>query len=81
LDSLTDDELRSASKARGMKAAFGEGARDYMRRQMQVRRVHLFQVERVVMQAFWLRPAVAAWHRQGCIAIRMHHDLCCLLAC
>jgi hypothetical protein len=37
LDSLTDDELRSASKARGMKAAFGEGARDYMRRQMQVR--------------------------------------------
>lgn len=36
LDSLTDDELRSASKARGMKAAFGEGGRGYMTRQMQV---------------------------------------------
>ncbi|WIA07926.1 hypothetical protein OEZ85_007404 [Tetradesmus obliquus] len=35
LDSLTDDELRSASKARGMKAAFGEGGRAYMTRQMQ----------------------------------------------
>jgi hypothetical protein len=41
LDSLTDDELRSASKARGMKAAFGDGARDYMKRQMQVRNEQL----------------------------------------
>ena len=37
LDSLTDDELRTAVKARGMKAAFGEGAGAFMRRQMQAR--------------------------------------------
>lgn len=37
LDSLTDDELRTACKVRGMKAAYGEGAGVYMRRQMQVR--------------------------------------------
>jgi hypothetical protein len=28
-----------------MKAAFGEGAREYMRRQMQVRRAHLCRTE------------------------------------
>lgn len=38
LDSLTDDELRTACKARGLKAAYGEGAASYMRKQMQVRR-------------------------------------------
>lgn len=36
LDSLTDDELRTACKARGLKAAYGEGAGSYMRKQMQV---------------------------------------------
>ncbi len=36
LDSLTDDELRTACKARGLKAAYGEGATMYMRKQMQV---------------------------------------------
>lgn len=35
LDSLTDEELRTACKVRGMKAAYGEGAGVYMRRQMQ----------------------------------------------
>lgn len=35
LDSLTDDELRTACKARGLKAAYGEGAASYMRKQMQ----------------------------------------------
>ncbi len=34
LESLTDDELRSSCKTRGMKAAYGSGARDYMMRQM-----------------------------------------------
>lgn len=34
LDTLTDEELRSACKARGMKAVFGEGAPPYMRHQM-----------------------------------------------
>lgn len=38
LDSLTDDELRTACKARGLRAAYGEGAASYMRKQMQVRR-------------------------------------------
>lgn len=38
LDSLTDDELRTACKARGLKAAYGEGAGSYMRKQMQVGR-------------------------------------------
>jgi LETM1 and EF-hand domain-containing protein 1 len=36
LDSLTDDELRTACKARGLKAAYGEGATMFMRKQMQV---------------------------------------------
>lgn len=36
LESLTDEELRTACKARGLKAAFGEGAGSYMRKQMQV---------------------------------------------
>jgi hypothetical protein len=61
LDSLTDDELRSASKARGMKAAFGEGARDYMRRQMQVRRAHQFQIERFF-------ASILAQTSRGCLA-------------
>ncbi len=39
LDSLTDDELRTACKARGLKAAYGEGATMYMRKQMQVGRL------------------------------------------
>ena len=34
LGSLSDDELRSACRARGMRAPFGEGARLYMERQM-----------------------------------------------
>lgn len=36
LEQLTDDELRSACKTRGMKAAFGPGAAPYMRKQLQV---------------------------------------------
>jgi hypothetical protein len=36
LDSLTVDELRAACKTRGLKAAYGEGAGTYMRKQMQV---------------------------------------------
>jgi LETM1 and EF-hand domain-containing protein 1, mitochondrial len=35
LGSLSDDELRSACRARGMRAPFGEGARLYMERQME----------------------------------------------
>ncbi|KAL4423518.1 hypothetical protein ABPG77_003651 [Micractinium sp. CCAP 211/92] len=34
LDSLTVDELRQACRARGMRAPFGEGAADFMRRQL-----------------------------------------------
>ena len=34
LDSLTEEELRSACRARGMRAPFGEGAVRFMRRQM-----------------------------------------------
>jgi hypothetical protein len=36
LDSLTVEELRAACKTRGLKAAYGEGAGTYMRKQMQV---------------------------------------------
>lgn len=36
LDNLTPDELRSAIKARGMRAMFGPGAEVAMRQQMQV---------------------------------------------
>lgn len=36
IESLTDDELRSACKVRGMKAAFGPGATMYMRNHLQV---------------------------------------------
>lgn len=34
LESLTDDELRSASRARGMPAPFGRGCTSYMQNQM-----------------------------------------------
>lgn len=34
LESLTEDELRQACRARGMRAPFGEGAADFMRRQL-----------------------------------------------
>lgn len=34
LDNLTEEELRSASRARGMRAPYGEGAVAFMRRQM-----------------------------------------------
>ena len=34
IDSLTEEELRSASRARGMRAPFGEGAANFMRRQL-----------------------------------------------
>lgn len=34
LDSLTEDELRQACRARGMRAPFGEGAAEFMRRQL-----------------------------------------------
>lgn len=36
LENLTGDELRTACKTRGMKAAYGDGAIMYMRKQMQV---------------------------------------------
>jgi LETM1 and EF-hand domain-containing protein 1 len=35
LDSLSEDELRSACRARGMRAPYGQGAIGFMRRQMQ----------------------------------------------
>eukprot|EP01025_Chloroclados_australasicus_P055609 TRINITY_DN677_c0_g1_i1.p1 TRINITY_DN677_c0_g1~~TRINITY_DN677_c0_g1_i1.p1 ORF type:complete len:754 (-),score=86.80 TRINITY_DN677_c0_g1_i1:226-2487(-) len=35
LDTLTDDELRQACRARGMRAAYGEGATNFMRKQME----------------------------------------------
>jgi hypothetical protein len=34
IDDLTDDELRQASRARGMPAPFGEGCTAFMQRQM-----------------------------------------------
>ena len=34
LDSLTEDELRQACRARGMRAPFGEGAAAFMRQQL-----------------------------------------------
>lgn len=35
LDNLTDDELRSACRARGMRTPYGEGAVLFMRKQLQ----------------------------------------------
>lgn len=35
VDNLTEEELRSACRARGMRAPFGEGAPTFMRRQLQ----------------------------------------------
>lgn len=35
LDNLTDDELRSACRARGMRTPYGEGAVAFMRKQLQ----------------------------------------------
>lgn len=35
LDNLTDDELRSACRARGMRTPYGEGAVQFMRKQLQ----------------------------------------------
>lgn len=35
LENLSEDELRSACRARGMRAPFGEAAAAFMRRQMQ----------------------------------------------
>ena len=34
VDSLTEEELRSAVRARGMRAPFGEGSMQYMRKQL-----------------------------------------------
>ena len=34
LDNLSEEELRSACRARGMRAPYGEGAAAFMRRQM-----------------------------------------------
>lgn len=34
LDALTDEELRSACRSRGMRTPFGEGARAFMTRQL-----------------------------------------------
>ena len=34
LGSLTEDELRAACRARGMRAPYGEGAVNFMQRQM-----------------------------------------------
>ncbi len=57
LDNLSEEELRSACRARGMRAPFGEGAATFMRRQM----------------AEWLdlslnRRAPRAWLPSGCCA-------------
>lgn len=35
LDNLTDDELRSACRSRGMRTPYGEGAVVFMRKQLQ----------------------------------------------
>lgn len=35
LDALTDEELRHACRARGMRTPYGEQATDFMRRQLQ----------------------------------------------
>ncbi|CAD7704609.1 unnamed protein product [Ostreobium quekettii] len=35
VDALTEDELRQASRARGMRAPYGEGAREFMKAQME----------------------------------------------
>ncbi|CAD7705180.1 unnamed protein product [Ostreobium quekettii] len=35
VDALTEDELRQASRARGMRAPYGEGAREFMKTQME----------------------------------------------
>lgn len=70
LDSLTDDELRSASKARGMKAAFGEGGRAYMTRQMQVNWVSAGWLHVCVSVARTLvfKCCLAAWQAAACSA-------------
>ncbi len=51
VDSLTDEELRQACRARGMRAPFGEGAAAFMRDQVCtiLYPVHSQQVESCVL--------------------------------